>query len=658
MPGTFFGFNTALRGMQAQQRGIYTTSHNIANANTDGYTRQRAVLAPTLAYPVPAMNHPGGTGWQIGTGVDIRETRRLRDEFLDSQIRRETGSLGQWEQMQDILKQVEIVFNEPSATGFNTLLSQFWASWQELAKNAESSPVRTTVVETANALAEAFRHSAAQLNQIKDDIDQTIDLKVKEVNSLAQQIADLNGQIKNIVAANDQPNDLMDQRDLLLDQLSKIVKVSVEHNDDGTIKVTLDGAPSGGSSLNGVLINGTTHNSMLMARDISGQNTNISLGLISSNNTLLDVSTPILKLSSTVTGGGHEIKFTQSSGEIQLDSNPPVTASPGTEVTIKDNTAADIAIIKLNDPLPANDVTLTFDVIDINGFKQNQQVNGEIKGLLKGREDVDGYLTKLNKLATELAAAINIQHQKGFGIENSPEKRDFFVSPSGTIDASNIAVNDKLLSDPMLVAASTIIDPQLGVIDSISGLDQNAQYKILISNDGGTVTLQKKTDGSSWSDIASQSVVSWDGSTITLSNGTESLQFTSKDYSSFTPHHPPDGEYTVAWPPAGDGSNALAIAGLQHELISGLSNATFDDYYKNFTAELGVDAHEATRMTTNQGVLVDQLTNRKESISGVSLDEEMANMLQYQRAYEASARMITTLDSMLDKIINGMGVTR
>lgn len=486
MPGTFFGFNTALRGMQAQQRGIYTTSHNIANANTEGYTRQQVVLAATPAYPVPAMNRPGGQGWQIGTGVDSQETRRLRDEFLDTQIRRETGSLGQWQQIQDVLQQVEVVFNEPSDTGLSTLMSQFWASWQELSKHAESSPVRTTVVETASALAEAFNHSYQQLTTIQGDIDQTIELKVKEVNSLAQQIADLNGQIKNIVAAGDQPNDLMDQRDLLLDRLSKIIDFSVEKN-----MVTVND------------------------EEIADGQIKIKLG----DQYLVNVDGTDGSIVNIVAAGTDDA----NKGKIFWEDS-------GDEI------------------VPAN---------------------GEIKGLQKAREDVQAYLTNLNTLAGELAAVINEQHILGKDLTGASGE-DFFVigDNSDTITAANIQVNSKIMADVSKIAAA--------------------------AKDGGP----------------------------------------------------------------GDGSNALAIAQLQHKLIENLDNTTFDDYYKNFTAKLGVDAHEATRMTTNQGVLVDQLTNRKESISGVSLDEEMANMLQYQRAYEASARMITTLDSMLDKIINGMGVTR
>ncbi|OIQ55600.1 flagellar hook-associated protein FlgK [Neomoorella thermoacetica] len=528
MPGTFFGFNTALRGMQAQQRGIYTTSHNIANANTEGYTRQQVVLAATPAYPVPAMNRPGGQGWQIGTGVDSQETRRLRDEFLDTQIRRETGSLGQWQQIQDVLQQVEVVFNEPSDTGLSTLMSQFWAAWQELSKNAESSPVRTTVVETANALAEAFNHSYQQLTTIQEDItgeNGLIALRVTDINSIAKQISDLNGQIKNIIAAGDQPNDLIDQRDLLLDRLSKIIDFQVEPNIitvngkevfDGQIKIKLRDA-----------------------------NTNYLVKL-DNNQSVIN-------------------KIKSVDGKIYMES-------------------------------------------DINNQTEINFNSGEIKGLQDALYDVDTYLNKLNTLARGLAENINSIHKEGYNlncekVDNTYE--NFFVAltdPSNpnknisadNITAGNIAVNPNIRNDVSQIAAAYPDPPN--------------------------------------------------------------------DTSSIAP---------------GNGYNALRIAQLQTQLLqesdsdndskfdtlTSVANGnsggvTFDDYYKNFTAKLGVDAHEATRMTTNQGVLVDQLNNRKDSISGVSLDEEMASMLQYQRAFEASARMITTLDSMLDKIINGMGVTR
>lgn len=464
MPGgTFFSINTALRGLMAHQKAMQTTAHNIANASTEGYTRQRVVMVPALAYPVPSMNRPGGQGWQVGTGVDVQEVRRIRDEFLDQQIRKETGTLGQWEQIQYVLQQVEVVFNEPSDTGLSTLMSQFWSAWQELSKQAESSPIRMTVIETATALAEAFNHSARQLTGIIADIDQAVDLKVKEINSIARQIADLNGQIVSILGAGDQPNDLMDQRDLLLDKLSKIIDFTYSVASDGSVSITLGGG--------GKLVEGTTI---------------------------------------------HEL---QSSGSV-------VSWVEGTQPTI---------------------------------------YSGEIYGLQEARDKVNTYLIELDKLAYYLATEINTKHTAGYDLFGQLGEEFFVANGGGTVTASNIQVNPDIKGNVAKIAAAK---EQTGI--------------------------------------------------------------------------------------PGDGNNALAIAQLKYKLITDLGNVTFDDKYKNFTAMLGVQAHEATRMTTNQNVLVNQLTNRRESISGVSIDEEMAYMIQFQRGYEAAARLMTTLDEMLDTLINRM----
>ncbi|MCG0278676.1 MAG: flagellar hook-associated protein FlgK [Thermanaeromonas sp.] len=635
----------------AHQKAMQTTAHNIANASTEGYTRQRVVMVPTPAYPVPAMSRPGGQGWQVGTGVDVQEVRRIRDEFLDQQIRKETGTLGQWEQIQYVLQQVEVVFNEPSDTGLSTLMSQFWAAWQELSKNAESLPVRRTVIETANALAEAFRHSAAQLNQLKNDIDKSIELKVQEVNSIAQQIADLNGQIKNIIAAGDQPNDLMDRRDLLLDRLSKIVKINVVNNDDGTINVTLDGAPSGALSL----INSTSYNNLFMAKTPANE---IKLGIIE-NNSLLDKDKPIDEINGLSEETRYKIEFTPNGVNLYDSNNSPVasaSSSQGVEVALKDrNNEPKLTIITVT-PLPTSG-DVEFEILNIN--------NGEIKGLLKGREYVDSYLASLNTLAQELARAINAQHQGGLGIgDTTPTPRPFFVDSDNSdsttgITASNIYIYKDLIEKPMHIAAAAIIDPQLGYVTELGGgLVSNNVYRIKYEYDSSTsediVTLEKLSDGN-WVSVGDSKSIKWDGTTpVTVGTNTETITFTPRKY---TTTKPPYGNYIVNWPaPApGDASNALAIAQLQSTVIEGLGS-TFDDYYKNFIAKLGVDAHEAERMTTNQGVLVTQLTNRRESISGVSIDEEMAYMIQFLRGYEAAARLMTTLDEMLDVLINRMAV--
>ncbi|NLN06544.1 MAG: flagellar hook-associated protein FlgK, partial [Firmicutes bacterium] len=224
---TFFGLNIARLGMQAQLKALEVTSHNIANANTPGFSRQTAHMIPTagVSYAKKGM---------LGSGVIVDEIKRIRDSFLDRQVRHEMQTLGQWQARSSYLSQVEQVFLEPSESGLNSVISTFFDSWQELSLNPESSSARSALIENANFLLNSIKHTYNSLTTIRDDITVNIELKVSEINSLARQISDLNQQIVRLSARNDHPNDLMDRRDLLIEQLAKIINFSTIENPNGS----------------------------------------------------------------------------------------------------------------------------------------------------------------------------------------------------------------------------------------------------------------------------------------------------------------------------------------------------------------------------------------------------------------------------------------
>ncbi|HHW39809.1 MAG TPA: flagellar hook-associated protein FlgK [Syntrophomonadaceae bacterium] len=240
MTSTFFGLEIARRGLQAQQRALDVTGHNVSNANTPGYTRQEAVMATTPPYPVPGLSVPAGAG-QVGSGVEISEIRRLRDGFLDLQYRGENNALGYWEARWDAIQKVETILNEPSDSGLSKVFEQFWQSLEDLSKNPESPAARSTVLERGKALAETFNYLDRQLQALQKDLDRTIQVKVDEVNSFARQIADLNRQIQKIEVAGQRANDLRDKRDLLLDQLSKDINIQVREDANGMVQVGIGG---------------------------------------------------------------------------------------------------------------------------------------------------------------------------------------------------------------------------------------------------------------------------------------------------------------------------------------------------------------------------------------------------------------------------------
>ncbi|MGI6034281.1 MAG: flagellar hook-associated protein FlgK [Limnochordia bacterium] len=464
MRSTFFGLEIGRRAIMAQRKALDVTGHNIANANTPGFSRQQAVFSATTPYPVPALQRGSGVG-QLGTGVTVAEVERIRDAFTDQQIRQETQELGRWQTRRDLLSQVELVFNEPSDLGIREAMDLFWQSLQGLSQHPEDMSYRAVVRQRAMVLGDAFQDARRQLLVLRADVNQGAGVKVEEINAIAQQIASLNSQIGKVVAVGDVPNDLFDQRDLLLEQLAEIVNISVSERHQGMISVNVGGA---------LLVEGTTAFAM--------------------------------------------------------------TARP-----------------RADDP----------ELIEILWERNHQPVvveSGILRGMLDFRDgDIPDYVAKLDNLASVLIDSINQVHQQGFDLLGI-KGHDFFL---GT-DAGTIEVNPSL-EDLNRLAASA--------------------------------------------------------------NGEK-----------------------------GDGGNARAMAQLKHQLLFNNGTANPGEFFGSLIAALGVDGQQSQVRARNQEILVAHLKDRQEMVAGVSLDEEMTNLIRFQHAYNAAARVITAMDEAVDTIINRMGL--
>src|SRR5690554_6525217 len=170
MANYFNTINTALRALQAQQKSLDVTGHNIANANTEGYSRQRAIHSATDPYTVPGFGMPAGAG-QVGTGVEIAEIARIRDKFIDGQINEEKQSLGYWEKMYEGLHRIKLIFNEPSDSSLSFAMTKFWESLQELSNNPEDPAVRESVKQTAQTMIDTFHNLNDQLADYKRSLN-------------------------------------------------------------------------------------------------------------------------------------------------------------------------------------------------------------------------------------------------------------------------------------------------------------------------------------------------------------------------------------------------------------------------------------------------------------------------------------------------------
>ncbi len=253
---TLQGLQTALSGLMAQQEALDVTGNNIANSNTEGYTRETAVMQTNQPIVIPAISPLTGRGAQLGTGVSVATITRVRNQYLDTQFRTQSTALSGASTQSEELTQAQAAFNEPSSSGIATQMSAFWSAWNSLANAPTSEAAKQGVVAAGTRLTNVLHEVNAQLSAISTQADEqykTLTGPSGEVQDDANQLAQLNGQIKLAEEGGQQPNEMLDRRDLLLDKLANLAQVTVSEQPDGTDTVNFGDAAK-------PLVEGTTVN--------------------------------------------------------------------------------------------------------------------------------------------------------------------------------------------------------------------------------------------------------------------------------------------------------------------------------------------------------------------------------------------------------------
>lgn len=238
MPGTFFGLDIARTGLVAAQIGQDVTGNNIANAGTDGYSVQSASQV-ALNQAASADHGILPAGEALGAGVSISRIQRARDQFLDTQVRQATAGQSYQTGLQDALKQVDDAFGEPSDTGLNAALGQFFNGFHDLANNPESIGSRATTIQKGDALAQSFQGVQQRLTAISTTLNGHVGVDIQSLNDDVSQITALNKTIKQESVTGQSLNGLLDQRDVLLDKISGLANISVQTNPDSTVNVSI-----------------------------------------------------------------------------------------------------------------------------------------------------------------------------------------------------------------------------------------------------------------------------------------------------------------------------------------------------------------------------------------------------------------------------------
>lgn len=250
IPG-FFGYYNAHRAIMANHTALNVVNNNIANANTPGYSRQRVELSPSFAYPPPTRSNFFEHG-QTGQGVDVADIVRVHDQFIDGQIRIQESKSGYFTAIRDGLSELEGILNEPSEAGINAAMTRFFESAQALSIRSDDMASRTTFIQAAKSMLDVFQQQANQLQDLREhlvgdpNVPATFDssvasLLVSDINAELSEIANLNQQILFTAASGITPNDLMDKRDVLLEDLSKKLNITVDYKSYNQVDVILGG---------------------------------------------------------------------------------------------------------------------------------------------------------------------------------------------------------------------------------------------------------------------------------------------------------------------------------------------------------------------------------------------------------------------------------
>lgn len=596
VPSIFMGLEIARKALAMSQLNLQIIAHNIANAGTPGYSRQRAEMltSPPLAYP---SFQRGSFAQQLGTGVDVNRVIRIRDEFLDEIIWAQTGSQGRNESVETALQQIELIFNEPGDNTLGSLIDNFFAAWSDLANNPELVGTRAYLREQSISLTGEINRLYTSFVKIGENHRSQIRINVNEANNLAHQIAGLNIQIAQVTNLGNDPNDLKDHRDLLVEQLSEIIPISTIEDPNGSLNVLIGG-----------------------------------------------------------------LRYIDHDAVDEL------------KIVTDSQNAGEIGIELANGNVP-----------DFYG-------KGILAGLMEvAYEILPKFQDKINQLTTAIVNRVNLLHLDGFGLDGQ-KGRAFFTD-----------ICTAQMMATFALPAGTTENTTLDLLDISAGYFSIQGQQITITQDdiapGEAITLRELLDrinesqpyvrAKIYTNVAGNSFIRLDlynpmekDTEISIYGGTSNFMQTvgladaSSEFRTANDTYTTSANQMAVWqaildnldtiaaaeddgtgvfPGAGNNGNAIAISMLQ-SLNTAIGNATYTDFYSATISELGTMSQSTTRLVANQAVLIDQLNVQRESIKGVNLDEEATQLIIYQRIYEGAARVATIVDTLLDTVINKMGL--
>jgi flagellar hook-associated protein 1 FlgK len=624
-----------LSGLQAAQAGLNTTGHNIANVNTPGYSRQQVVLTPSIS-------QYSGSGY-VGQGVNVSGITRVYSDFLTNAVSDSTASSSSATSYATEAAQID-GFLADSSSNLSSATDTFFAAVQTAANNPSDAASRQTMLSTARTLAARFNDLAGRLQSQGADVDRQIDDTVSSVNTLARQVATLNNAILNngsSQATIQAPNDLLDQRDALVQQMAAAVGATAVPQSDGTVNVFIgNGQP---------LVVGARTNTLTTVPD--DQDPTKKQLAVSVNGQPQRVQT------SSVTQGtiGGLFKFRDQMLGPTQNSLGQIANGLGAAMNAQNALGQDA------NGNPGGNL-FTIGTPTVTGRATNSVGSGLAVTIANPaqlttanyRLDYDGTNYTLTNLSDQTTRTYATMPQTVDGIKIAVSGTlaagdRFTIAPTqngasafavATTDPSKIATAAPVaLSSGASNAGSAQLD-SLSVIPA-SPLPSNLQAPVnVVFHVSGSTTTYDLVDAGS-NTVLSAGNAYTEGATISQNGWNLTLSGAPADGDSFTVGPNTGG--------TGDNRNALLLAGVQQKTVTLTGSA--QDTYNGLVGQIGNQTNEAQSLSTSESNLLTQAQDNQASVSGVNLDEEAVNLQKYQQAYQAASKSIATAAAMFQAIL-------
>ncbi|MBP3610146.1 MAG: flagellar hook-associated protein FlgK [Lachnospiraceae bacterium] len=608
MANTFFGLNIGTTGLYAAKTGLNTTAHNVANIETKGYSRQ--VISQSAATPISTNNRYG----MIGSGVNVNEINQMRSEYYDNKYRSNNALYGKYESRSYFMNEVQAYLNEIELEGFTVTFDKMYDSLQELEKDPANLTVRTQVANYAQSMCEYFNSLSTSLNQVQTECNFEIKNQVTRINSLSSQVATLTKQINTVEIGGENANDLRDQRENLIDELSELVNVTTEERTVGTCGATeyivrLDG--------NLLVDNYEAKQLTVIPRkekmsqcDVEG---------------LYDIywdNGERLNPESTSLAGTLKALFEVRDGNNMenLQGYAEEIDEGATTVTIHSTNINDVKDLNIPQEgkitIGNGEYTYSSFSVSVNAdgtysytFELNEEARHQYAedtkvalGTTMDYKGIPYYYAQLNEFIRVFAQDFNTVHSSGENL-NKETGVNFFTANSTVEGGKQYNLNN--------LGVKNGEDVEISEFES-DRLVQDTSYYVLTA---ANFTVSDKIMKDPASIVAASSIT--------------------------------DG--------IGNADVAKKLLALKND-VTMFKQGDPAAFLQTLVGEVGVDTNAAQNFAQSQQNIVQSVTSQRLSVAGVDIDEEAMNLAKYQEAYSLAAKVISVMNETYDTLINNLGI--